>query len=399
MSFNKTIRIGAVKAEPFVYSSFVEFKKGCTECGVELEFIYNVIYNFLHLNVSGVLYNNDSDFEAAIQNGEIDIIGNTKRKDYALIYKNWYTTPSTVYSIGFFVKSPREIKVVNLIFSFSWDLWLCLILVTAFLHLGFHLVSTRFHFTFLTSHFAYIFWLIVTTCIMELYSNMITADLLTKSEGVPLFNDLADLGGKLLNKECRFVINNQYMIYNSTIKKTVLNPEHDQYWADTFRSAFKVNPPLIVENTVDLYGLVRNSSCLVGLDYVGYDNSLYNSMCGMQVKMFPKEIIFRTYVYYHKMESLQNIIDNIFASEAVHQLPNFLLHKYSKRYFESSNFACLETVNRPEFSFSLHRLYYCFSVFITGIIVSGLILIIQRMKLYLWRNIQKKQEYNFVTYG
>lgn len=399
MHFNKTIRIGAIKAEPFVYSSFVEFKRECDDCGVELELAYSVLHNFLHLNVTGILFSNDSEMEAAIQRNEIDFTGNTKRRDYSSVYRMWHSTPSTMYlGIGFFVKSPKESKIVNPIFSFSWDLWLCIIFLTAFLHLGYQLISTRFRLTFLTSHFTYILWSIITTLLMEMYSNVITTDLITKIEGSPLFNDLMDLGRKLLSKECRLVINSQYIIYNSTIKKTVVNPQHNQSWAEMFRAAYTVNYPIVVENSTDLFHFVRNSSCVVGLDYVGYDKTLYGSLCGIDVKMFPEEILYRPYVYYHNLDMLQTFINDIFISDAIRQLSNLLMHKYTQKYFEH-HLNCLELLERSEFTFSLHRLYYCFSIFIIGILVSGLIVLMQQMKIYILRQTRGQQVRRFVIHA
>lgn len=73
----QTIRIGAIKDEPYAFSCFTGYPNHCRQVGIDLELIYTVLVDILNLTVTWVKYNSYFELDDALKNDSIDLRGNT----------------------------------------------------------------------------------------------------------------------------------------------------------------------------------------------------------------------------------------------------------------------------------------------------------------------------------
>lgn len=375
---SQTIRIGFTEEEPFAYSCIATNQSKCTKYGTDLEYVNNVITGALQLNISWIYYNTFNDINKALDSNEIDLIGNGRVTGLASSYNgSWYQTfPLSYLIIGFFVKSHFEPEKLNPFRKFTWDLWLTIMSVTLLSILLRKIVCKRLRLTFLTLRFFYLFWFVTLSLIMELYGNILTADLLLREKATTSFTDLNDLGKKLISKKCQFAIFEKYL--NLEDFDYVFKPDHNLSWANNFRTAYKTNPPMILKNKKDLLEVVKEGPCIIGLDLVTVDTSPYDSLCNIDVKIFPDEIPIQRFGYYHKLESLKTQMDIVITSDAFVELPKVLLKRYLNIYTTDTDADCKVFVRN--FEISLSQLFYCFVILIGGIIFAGIVSIFLHAK-------------------
>lgn len=386
----QSIRIGATEEQPYVFPCFVNYPKKCDKMGTDLEYIYNVLNGMLDLHIDFYNYSDLIDLRRALVTNEIDVIGNTLPLDRNNVMNETvlHTPPSNTLSIGFFTKFQPVTAHIDPFSTFDWDFWICISMFTILL------VIIKKFFTKSTSvKLFFVLWSLVLTLITEMYGNLLTADLLTSKDIRTSFEDLADLGQKLVRRECRLVVYYKYV--DIPEYQIIFNPHHEKVWAENFRLASRSNPPILISNKEDMYPLVRNSNCVVGLDFVGLDLSMYESLSDIVVKLFPEDIPFLYYAYYHKLAQFSTVMDTIFASESFRALPDAL----RKRYHSNMNMTKLKSMDEI-FLLDVSKLYSCFMILIVGIVSSGAIAIwdnIELRKLFqTYKNWQKMKRKNFI---
>lgn len=381
MSLQKEyIRIGATDEHPYVFPCFTDYPERCPKVGSDLEYIYAVLNGILHANI---IWSNHPDFPSlklALENDEIDLIGNTRILHSKSIQNETLTQTSVAYhlGIGFFIKSFPVQITLNPVSRFSWDLWVCIIFLTGSLLFIKKYIFQKYKRASMALSTIFVLWSFIMTLIMELYGNLLTTDLITSNEFTTSISDLTDLGRKLVQKECQFIIYEKYL--NSDDFQIIFNPVIDKPWARDFKTAFRINPPITINNKEDLLPFVRNSSCLIGLDFVSYDLSLFDNLCGIKVKIFPDDIPFMPYVYYHRLESYSTFINNIFASESFRALPAYL----QKRYGYTLPKDCLNTNSNTKYLLTLSQLYSCFLILNVGLVASATIFLMKKFNLTKW---------------
>lgn len=385
LKFKEQIRVGATVSPPFVLECFRYRQEQCAQLGIDLEYLYNLLVHVLHANVSWVAYDSFDDLTVALNNNEIDIIGNTlvvptvktNFTDSAL----YHTPPSTFLGVGFFVKEqPRIDKAMNIFSAFSWDLWICLTFITLF-YLSLKKVISN-HQVFYKSrkgiNFCYFFWFFVIALILELYDNLFAVELAVptlRSDSV--FKDLVDLGQKLVRKQCRIVVYDTYFYEEDFIH--IFYPTHAGDWANYFKLAYDINPPMMVHDKASWIQYIRNSSCVVGLDFVSYDDTgILENICGVEVKTFPAQIPFQPFVYYHKLHHLVPLFDVIFASDSFLKLSEVLLRKYIYTF----EFQCKSFSSTNSYYLTVSHLYVAFVLWLGGLGLAGFMLLLQK----LWPN-------------
>lgn len=375
---NRPIRIGFTEEEPFAYSCLLDYPTRCENYGIDLEYIYNVIYGMFHLNVSWSFYKDFDDLSRALDDDEIDLIGNTRI--IGLTSGNnetWYQTfPVGNLIIGFLVKTVILPKTLYPLNKFTWDLWLAIMALTSLLYFLKKSMENRLQLqlSFIASKFFYFFWFVILSVIMDFYGNMLTADLITTQKTVTSFTDLDDLGRKLVSNQCQFAIFEKYI--QILVFDYVFKPEHNLSWSSNFRNAFITNPPILVQSKKDLLTLVRNSKCVVGLDLVSLDTSPYASLCDVDVKVFVDDIPVQRFVYYHKTEFLNSVINTVIATDSFRELPKVLLKRHLNVYTNDSVNNCQISKNGI-IEMTLSQLFYYFIILLVGIVIAGAILVFQ----------------------
>lgn len=390
MSCNKskapvnTVRIGAYVQEPYVYPCFRQYPDShCSNVGTDLEYIYHIIFNVLHLQVEWKLYTNEKEAFTALDSDQIDLIGNTivpglKSNSNESSYE---TPPHLYWGPGFFVKSVSVAKPLNPFIYLNWDTWFCIISTNILLFVFNKCVfKFRYRFAFVLSKIVTLLWCVVLLFVMEFYGNILTSDLITFDKLTPTFTDLNDLGNKLISNECHLVIFNQYM--NDSDVLAIYNPTQNKSWSEKFRTAFRVNHPIQVDTKTDMFAFVENSTCAVGLDYINPDINLYDFLCDISVKIFPDELAFHPFVFYHKLKELDQTMDSIFASDPLMELATFLVKRYSKLDLKQFSTSCLIR-DESEFDIPLRKLSYCFAILIVGLLLSGFFLIFQSVRKFM----------------
>lgn len=313
------------------------------------------------------MYNHFYELMNALNNDEIDMIGNSDKPSLNLDMNGTvYQTPATLYwGVGLFVKSLSVEQTMNPFEYFSYEWWLSVITVTACLQVCIRFINAKLRLTFASLKIVILIWFLFISLIMEMYGNVLTSNLLSSEKEKPLFNSLDELGEKLLNKQCRYVIFDQYV--NDSDIYEVYYPEHNKSWAKSFRQAFKRNPPIEVKSKIEMFAIVQNSSCTVGLDYIALGMDQYEFLCSVEMKTFPSDFTFKPYGYYHRIKELNEAFNIIFASDPFQQLSNLLLKKYTKLDLKLFPKSC---ENEGNTQMSLLKLYPCFIILIAGMFCS-----------------------------
>lgn len=373
-----TVRIGFTEENPYAFSCIVFNASQCSNIGIDLEYIYNVITVMFQLKVSWSYYNDFNDLHRALDSDEIDLMGNTRSLGLT-VDKNesWYQTfPTQSLLFGFFVKSHIVPETLNPLSKMTWNLWLSILLITFMVSLLRTIAGKSLALSGLTLKFFYFFWFLILNIIMELYSNMLTNDLLIREKSPPLFTDLNDLGQKLIDKECQLAIFEKYNHLEDF--DYILKPKHNLSWAANFRQIYTINPPILLQNQIDLLAAVRNGTCVIGIDYVSVDLSPYHAFCDIEIKIFPDEIPTQQFGYYHRIEALQRQMDITIASDSLMELPMLLLKRYLNSFIKDLYVDCKNSIT--QFEITLQQIIYCFVLLIGGIGLSSVIWIFQNIK-------------------
>lgn len=378
---NKTIRIGAYLEEPYVFECFMSYPYKCQNLGTDLEYIYTIVVNIIGLNIEWKQYYDSVDAFGGLKNNEIDIIGSTEPSGYTLISnETWFeTSPVQYWTTGFFVKSTLVSKTINPFICFSWDLWTCVITVSVLLYLMDRFMSLRLRFSARVSYLLHMFWFVILLFIMGFYGDILTDNLVTFDKEKALFSDLDVLGDKLIMKECRLVIFSQYE--NDTDMQSVINPQylgHNPIWKNRFRLAYTVNPPIVVDTKETLFAFVENGTCNVGLDFVTYDLSLYDTMCEIDVITFPDDIPYIPEVFYHRRGDLDSVLNSILSTSQY--LNNYLLKRYTKILIKPMPTDCKVVLKTNDYILSMHKLSYTFFFLIAGLLISAIITVYRNCK-------------------
>lgn len=110
--------------------------------------------------------------------------------------------------------------------------------------------------------------------------------------------------------ECQLILFDPYLSeYESILTK------QNRSWTENIRKSFKINPPTLVSNKEDVFYLIRNSSsCLVGLKYIPHKTTI-DPICNIEIKVFPSEIPFSGFGFYHTLHHLVAEIDKVLTTE------------------------------------------------------------------------------------
>lgn len=388
--YPQTIRIGATTELPAVFPCFPNYPTTCSYPGVDLEFIYTMIVRTLGLNVEWNFYENFTDLDKALNNNEIDLIGNTiiaglKPKSDEV----WLSTAANLYrGIGFIARTSSIAETLQPFKSFTWDLWVFIIIVTVIVGLLERSVTKSQHgFGFGISQHIYLFWFLFLSIIMNFYGNILTADTLINAKGTKAFSDLNDLGEKLIRKELQLVMFEKYMDVEAF--QVLFNSDKNESWASNFRISLKTNPPILAPDKYATRDYVRKNFSLVGLDFVVADASLYSTLCDVEVKTFPDYLPFRPYVYYHTLKSLQLVFQELLAYDSFLHYGNVLINQYKFMMYNSD---CKHSIQLADYILTLPTLRQIFIFLLSGLIASCLIKLGEKLKEYFVRNLVGENE-------
>lgn len=364
-----TVRIGAYIQEPFASQCFIHYPHYCKHLGFELEYIYEIIVTILRMKVEWKMYENYKELFHALDNDKIDLIGVTNVAGLQSESIKILETPTTIHwGVGMFVKTTSISQNLNPFEYFLIDMWFCIIVISISIHFCNRFVPRRLRCALLSFKCATVFWYLIITFIMELYGNLMTSNLLLSERVGHVFDDLQGLGEKLLSKQCHFVISSQ--IVNDTDISGFYNPTHNKSWANIFRLAYKVNPPVEVNSEIEMFAFIQNSSCAVAVDYITPGINPADFFCNVEQKHFPDEMPLKPSVYYHRLRNLEKTFDVLFASDPIRGLLNLLLMKYKKIYTSINPKQCK---NGTDQTLSMQKLSYCFIVLIGGWIISFMV--------------------------
>lgn len=224
---NKTIRIGATDEYPYVFPCFVDYPNRCSTVGSDLECIYSVLNGMLHLNIVWSDHRDFPELQSAFENDQIGLIGNTRILDWTSVRNESVTqTPVAYYlGIGFFVRSLPETTALNPFSRFSWNLWVSIVITTSIL-LFMKRFIMKYKFAYVPLNIIFLLWAFFMSLIMGLYGNLLATDLVTSNKFSTTFQDLNDLGEKLVNKMCQFVFFDKYV--DSDDFRIIFNPDNDK---------------------------------------------------------------------------------------------------------------------------------------------------------------------------
>lgn len=367
-SERKSVRIGATFEYPYVFPCFDEYPKRCFKLGSDLEYMHTILNGMLHKNVVWNSYPTFKQLERALETNEIDLIGNGLLLDvqHAANTEFQYTPAAYYLGIGFFAKASPAATTLNPISTFTWDLWVCLISLTLFLWWIKPLLNKKCIITSVLFNGLFLIWCFTLTIISELYGSVLTADLVTTKKVHSTYNGLSDLGDKLIGKQCRFIIFEKYVDIPDF--EIIFNPQLQYEWAKKFKAAFLTNPPIVVKDQSDIYTFVRNSSCVVGLDLLSHDLSFFDHLCNIEVKIYPDDIPFMPYVYYHNLDIHTSLaLDNVFSSDSFRSYPDHLVRIYNDIFPT----VCEESDNR--YTLTISKIYLCFAIYAAGITLSTIV--------------------------
>lgn len=357
----KSVRVGGVLDPPYVNECFIDYPKFCPNPGMDIEFIYSVIVGIIQLNVSFSIYESRKEAIQALNNNVIDMVGNSLNL-FEPTVMNFYRTPTYTYEeLAFIVYCDENSAMSSNIFTaFSMSLWISLSIISAVIFcLKIFLDKSVLHLSKNVSTFVYnTSWFLMSIFVIELYGNLLAVNLIAHTENTNWFKDLDDLGKKLLNRQCRFLI-------HETDKQFYVNifAKQNRSWTTSFVTALN-GSSITVKNAEDVYNTIKNnSSCLVGIDVVFPQTEFPTSFCGIDVLTFPSEIPILHFVFVHSMQSLSSILDNVFTTDAVSSFATVLKKKYS--YVPNFQNECLKT--NSNIQISLTSIGLCFIFLISGI--------------------------------
>lgn len=361
------VRLGAVADYPSVEDCFTSYPDSCKRPGHDFQFIYTILSQIMHLDVHLIEYKSYKDLFLALDQDDIDIIGDSLYYDEELFSPNW--KPLFLFSqstLGFVVKSEERkcaFTEQNSLFSiFSWQVWLIIMMIT----ISFCFVKTIINrlnsnealHAFGMFQRTLLLWSLIVSVIIELYGNLITVKTYLTYYPTSPFGNLTDLGEKLLSKECKFVILDKYR-YNPDINSLFFNVTHNRSWGTYFQKASHLNPPVLVSDRKDFANFISSEACFVGIDFiVDHPISFYSHLCNIEMKVFPDEIPSKRIVYYHKLrdKQLTGILNDVVSSPSLMVYYPYLVKQYAVRE------DCVGTAKKELTSISLINLqepFYC----------------------------------------
>lgn len=393
------IRVGGTVDEPYAYECFNKGFQWCRKPGIDIQYIYTVITEMLHLNISWVKYDSYPDMENALTTGEIDIIGITYEYDNSSIRQWRYTDTVSSYAIGLLVKTTlksHDISALLLWSKFTIYLWLSILLICVVVVILKQIGTILKCYTTKTIH---ALWFFIVSILLNLYGNLIAVDLMLPDKVMtPCFDSIMELGEKILSKQCRLAMT-EGTKDSTFFADELLQPKHNRIWAETFRTAYEKNPPLIVKDREELTEFVMNSDCLVGVDYFSLEGvNYYDYYCGIKFLYFSDDFASFAFGYYLRSERLTSIIDNVVTTDAFYGLSKSI----KKTYFHKDKPQC----ERPKASGTLNidKVLDGFSILLIGLLLSLFSWIVlhlknfKRHRLFLTANNRSKRNVKLITF-
>lgn len=355
----KPVRIGVAIDPPWNHECLVDYPTRCPNPGMDIEYLYSVLGEILHLNVTFSRHESYENVLNALNDSVIDMIGNAFAIYDRPDIKNIHRTSIYMYEeIGFITKSVNSAPTLNIFTAFTLDLWICLTVISHVMYgLKSFLDKPRLHLSRKLSQFIYGIWFLILLFIIELYGNLLVDNLITASNSSNnLFTDLNDLSKKLIHRQCRFVLFENYTV----MYKNVFAGQNKS-WTESFLLSLHSNS-ITVNSSKEVYNtVINNASCLVGLDFVFHQTEFPIKVGGIAVQTFPSEIPIIPFVFYHTIQLLVVILDNIFATEPFSKFDDVLIKKYIND-FQSE---CLKTSSMSS-QISLSNMQMFFIVWISS---------------------------------
>lgn len=337
---NITVRIGAVIDEPYVLDCFDKYPtKKCLGPGVEAEFIYTMICDIIGFKIAWFRYDTSEELFNALDRREIDIFGYTFGMVPQFTSRWNYTKPIASDSPSFIVKKKFKSSNNNFWISITWDLWMGLLLLSlitfstkrscvSMQKFCDYVFKNVFFVKFFTT-----FWFIILGVIINLFGNLIAVHLSLPDteEGLP-FESMPHLGELLLQQKCKLATLSKYK-NSSMFAHYFFNASHDKIWANTFRLAYRLNPPIFVEDRNELaHAIISNRFCIVGLDFATSIQYYKNGFCHLKTATLDDEFITGFFVYYHKLEQYIGIFDSVSVSPSLMNYGDYLFKKYLRTF-------------------------------------------------------------------
>lgn len=387
----KNVKVGAVVDSPYAEECFVRYPSNCKLPGMDIQFIYTLLSEFLQMNVDLINYDTYEEADEALENEEIDLIGISYSYNKEVLGKWKYFTIFTEGQLGFIVKSvsSRRANSTQMFTIFSWQLWLMLLFVTITVcciqKLAKYYNSGKIV-SYGTATLVAGFWFVILNLIIEVYGNLITVNLVLPDTVKAPFDNLTDLGEKLNSQECKFAMLKKYL--NSTEYSSVLfNPEHNRSWAHSYETAYNLNPPIWTKDRKEMIHHILNNSCVVGLDYVtDFQQAYYDKICGIHVEVYPEEIPVSRYMFYHKINDTKtiSIIESILGNQAFAAYYQYLFKQH--QVFDE----CDEKTAHMFSSIDLSNLQNTFLVLIAFLALTFLLFCFKTLYSHQNRNIWKE---------
>lgn len=388
-----TIRVGATIDPPYAESCYYRYPNFCFNPGYNIEFIYIVLSNMIGLNVHWVNYANYSDLDIALDNDDVDINGLVYAYDQDSTTRWNYSMPVFSSTIGLVVKTHIAVKEsmqLLLLSFFDLQLWLMIIATSIFVILWKKMVTailTKSAPSAKVANLLFVVWFIMFSIILNLFGNLIAVDLiLPNAVTATPFQTVQELGGKLLNKECRFVM---FKINENATEfyDVLFTPKHNKSWSENFRTAFEVNPPLFVNSKDELIKVVKDNDCMVGVDYAQLNGiSYYDNYCGIKSLTFLDEFEFSYYAYFYRNPNLINLFDKVITTDSFYAFSQ----KVAQRYYPRATVNCKTITNTGVLNLS--KLFDCFAILLFGIALSSAAFILQNilsLRKYFWTKTSK----------
>ncbi len=209
-------------------------------------------------------------------------------------------------------------------------------------------------------------WALTLSVILGVFANLMAIGLVQPSRvrTVP-FQTLAELGDKLLDKSCRFVLPTKH-IEGEEFMDTIINATHNRPWAKSFRKAYINNSPRLTSDRDETMEILVNNtdlSCWVTLDYTTMETYYKSRYCDIRFLSFPEEIKGRGYVFYYKEKRLFSPqIETVMATDSLMAYVHYLEKKYYSKPFPPK---CLDRRVRVE-PLPFYKVKECFYVFAAG---------------------------------
>lgn len=408
LTVQNLIRIVAHLDSPLANECFDTYPNDvCLFPGYEIEYIYTVIHDMLRYTVEFIKVDNDIQIEAALDEHRADIMGLSSFVNTRYSLRFGFPPEAFMYdSLALLVRESytNKSQVLSLLNSFTWDLW-SFIMVTSVVCLGLRYVSKIFHRNTSTLIFIQNFilktikvilfkfranvmfsiWFILVSLLLNFYSNLIAVDLVAPDhvKTIP-FKTLPELGKKLINQECKFVLLDSY--YNlSEIRDLVINPvKSNRPWAPQFVEAYKTNPPWVAKDRNEMVAMILNSSlCLVGLDFATMDLYYQTNFCNLRVLSYPDEIKMLAYTFYTTRAGLSEAVSKVISSESFQGYTSYLNDKYYRGTVIPVD--CNSDKNIEVKPVNLKKIQDCFFLLAIGLVISFFIMLV-RNGIYSYKN-------------